>query len=86
MSKGIFRDDGLIFGKAFVDTDCDGEMGIDEHGLAGARIIKEDGSEILTDASGIYSIKGVSPVSHAHPVLTVCLRGSGAMNGRPLFM
>jgi uncharacterized repeat protein (TIGR01451 family) len=64
VSKGIFRDDGLIFGKAFVDTDCDGEMGIDEHGLAGARIIKEDGSEILTDASGMYSIKGVSPGFH----------------------
>ena len=64
VSEGIFSNDGLIFGKVFVDADNDGKMGIDEHGLSGARITTEDGSEISTDHSGMYTIKGIRPGFH----------------------
>jgi len=64
VSKGIFSDDGLIFGKVFFDADNDGKMGPDEHGLSGARITTEEGSEISTDHSGMYTIKGVRPGFH----------------------
>ena len=35
VSKGVFREDGLVFGKVFFDMDNDGEMDPDEHGLCG---------------------------------------------------
>jgi uncharacterized repeat protein (TIGR01451 family) len=64
VSKGVFREDGLVFGKVFFDMDNDGEMDPDEHGLCDARIITEDGTMISTDYSGMYSIKGVRPEFH----------------------
>ena len=64
VSKGIFTDDGLIFGKVFLDEDNDGKMGPGEHGLSGAVITTSDGREISTDSSGMYTIKGIRPGFH----------------------
>lgn len=64
VSKGVFSDDGTVFGRVFLDLDGDGTLGPDDFVLAGAAIVTEDGTEVATDACGLYSLKGVRPGLH----------------------
>ena len=65
---GVFSNEGCITGKVFVD--CDGNSvqnnsgGSRELGIPGVRLIMLDGTFILTDAEGKYSICGVKPQTH----------------------
>ena len=65
---GVFSNEGCITGKVYVD--CDGNAvqnnsgGSREMGIPGVRLIMLDGTFILTDAEGKYSICGVKPQTH----------------------
>ena len=65
---GVFTNEGCITGKVYVD--CDGNAvqnnsgGSRELGIPGVRLIMLDGTFILTDAEGKYSICGVKPQTH----------------------
>jgi hypothetical protein len=65
---GVFTNDGCIVGKVYVD--CDGnamqsnESGSREVGIPGVRLVMLDGSFIVTDNEGKYSICGVKPQTH----------------------
>jgi uncharacterized repeat protein (TIGR01451 family) len=65
---GVFGNEGCIIGKVFVD--CDGnasqgnESGSRELGIPGVRLVMLDGTNILTDSEGKYSICGVQPQTH----------------------
>ena len=60
---GVFSNDGCIVGKVYVD--CDGNFvqnndgGSREVGIPGVRLVMLDGSWIITDNEGKYSICGV---------------------------
>ena len=68
MQGGIFGNEGCITGKVYVD--CDGNAvqnntgGSRELGIPGVRLIMLDGTFILTDSEGKYSICGVKPQTH----------------------
>ncbi|MDI6637659.1 MAG: carboxypeptidase regulatory-like domain-containing protein [Bacillota bacterium] len=64
VSKGLFSDDGTVFGRVFLDLDGNGALGPDDLVLTGAAIVTEDGTEVATDACGLYSLKGVRPGVH----------------------
>ena len=65
---GVFSNDGCIIGKVYVD--CDGNAvqsnsgGSRELGIPGVRLVMLDGTFILTDSEGKYSICGVKPQTH----------------------
>ena len=65
---GVFSNEGCIVGKVYVD--CDGNSaqnsgaGTTELGIPGVRLVMLDGSFIVTDNEGKYSICGVKPQTH----------------------
>ncbi|MBC7608171.1 MAG: DUF11 domain-containing protein, partial [Polaromonas sp.] len=65
---GVFSNEGCIIGRVFVD--CDGNAvqnnsgGAREVGIPGVRLVMLDGSFIITDPEGKYSICGVKPQTH----------------------
>jgi uncharacterized repeat protein (TIGR01451 family) len=65
---GVFSNEGCIIGKVYVD--CDGNAvqnssgGSRELGIPGVRLVMLDGTYILTDSEGKYSICGVKPQTH----------------------
>ena len=68
ISGGLFSNDGCIIGKVYVD--CDGnhmqnnESGSRELGIPGVRLLMLDGTNIVTDSEGKYSICGVKAQTH----------------------
>jgi uncharacterized repeat protein (TIGR01451 family) len=65
---GVFSNEGCITGKVYID--CDGNAvqnnsgGGREVGIPGVRLVMLDGTFILTDSEGKYSICGVKPQTH----------------------
>ncbi|MES2945069.1 MAG: SdrD B-like domain-containing protein, partial [Pseudomonadota bacterium] len=65
---GVFSNEGCITGKVYVD--CDGNAvqnnagGSREVGIPGVRLVMLDGSFIITDPEGKYSVCGVKPQTH----------------------
>jgi large repetitive protein len=78
---GIFSNEGCIIGKVYVD--CDGthvqnnESGSRELGIPGVRLVMLDGSYVITDSEGKYSLCGVKPQTHVIKIdRTTLPRGS----------
>jgi len=66
---GVFSNEGCIVGKVFLD--CDGNRvqnlnkdGTVELGIPGVRLVMLDGSYVVTDSEGKYSLCGVKPQTH----------------------
>jgi hypothetical protein len=65
---GVFSNEGCIVGKVYMD--CDGNSaqnnvgGSQEMGIPGVRLVLLDGSFIVTDNEGKYSLCGVKPQTH----------------------
>ncbi|WP_374530974.1 hypothetical protein [Novosphingobium sp.] len=58
-------------------TDGGCELGNPHHGIAGVRVVLEDGSFAITDADGRYHFEGLVPGSHVVQALTATLPKSG---------
>ncbi|MFA5667605.1 MAG: OmpA family protein [Balneolaceae bacterium] len=61
---GVFSTDGYIIGKVFADCDENGIQDPGEKGVPGIRLYLENGSYVVTDAYGRYTIYGVTPNKH----------------------
>ncbi|MGI9218744.1 MAG: SdrD B-like domain-containing protein [Hydrogenophaga sp.] len=65
---GVFSNEGCIVGTVY--SDCDGNHvqnnagGSREIGIPGVRLVMLDGSYVITDAEGKYSVCGVKPQTH----------------------
>lgn len=69
VTPGVFTMKGVILGKVFMDCDGDGVQNREgkspkEVGIPGVRLYLEDGTSIITDSEGKYSIYGVSSRNH----------------------
>jgi len=62
--RGIFAEEGVIIGKVFIDKNENGFQDPGEEGMPHARIIMEDGTVIVTDEFGKYSVPDVRPGYH----------------------
>lgn len=62
---GIMSDRGLIVGTVWIDSNLDGKRDKNEQAVPGARIWLEDGTWVVTDALGRYSLFGVKAGTHA---------------------
>ena len=65
VSGGVFSDEAFLFGKVFLDCDSNRIQGPDEVGIPGVRLFLEDGTGVITDAEGKWSLYGLHPVTHA---------------------
>jgi hypothetical protein len=77
---GVFSDRGIIFGKVFLDCDCDDSTSratqeTHEVGVPGVRLIMQDGTTVITDAEGKYSLPGLAARLHV-------VKLDGAANSR----
>lgn len=61
---GVFSNDAYIIGKVFADLNYNGIQDAGEPGVPGVRIFLEDGTFVITDSEGKYSLYGISPKTH----------------------
>jgi uncharacterized repeat protein (TIGR01451 family) len=69
VTGGVFSDDAFAFGKVYLDCKRDGKRdgrqeGVDEIGVPGVRLYMEDGTHVVTDIEGKWSLYGLKPVTH----------------------
>ncbi|AIY42888.1 Outer membrane protein A precursor [Collimonas arenae] len=65
VSGGVFADDAYAFGKVYMDCKRDGmQSGSDEIGVPGVRLYMEDGTNVVTDVEGKWSLYGLKPITH----------------------
>ena len=64
VQPGVFSDKAFIIGKVFLDCNQNRTQDVDEWGIPGVRIYMEDGTYVISDSEGKYSIYGVSPRTH----------------------
>ncbi|MFZ6648795.1 SdrD B-like domain-containing protein [Undibacterium sp. TJN25] len=77
VTGGVFTDDACILGKIFVDCNGNHIQDKEELGIPGVRLYMEDGTSLISDSEGKYSICGVSPRTHVLKVDKLTLpRGS----------
>ena len=69
---GVFTSKGCVIGKVYVD--CDGnhvqnpDGGPNEVGIPGVRLVTLDGSYVITDVEGKYSLCGLSAQTHVFKI------------------
>ena len=65
VTGGVFSDDAFAFGKVYMDCKRDGrQQGADELGVPGVRLYLENGTHVVTDVEGKWSLYGLKPVTH----------------------
>lgn len=73
VTGGVFSDDAFAFGKVYMDCKRDTDQGrkrdgkqegVDEIGVPGVRLYMEDGTHVVTDIEGKWSLYGLKPVTH----------------------
>lgn len=61
---GVFDNRGYIVGTVFMDCNRDRVQGEREPGIPGVRLFMEDGTMVVTDSEGKYSLYGITPRTH----------------------
>ncbi len=64
VTQGVFSDNGYISGRVYLDCNRNREQDKEEVGIPGVRLFLEDGTSVVTDEDGKYSLYGIS--SHTH--------------------
>lgn len=82
---GVFSEEAFLIGKVFLDCDKDGVQGHEEVGIPGVRLILEDGTGVVTDVEGKYSLYGLRAITHVLKLDTTTLPPGailGVLDGR----
>lgn len=70
VSGGVFSDEAFAFGTVHLECRRDGKdadglkNGVDEPGIPGVRLFMEDGTSVITDIEGKWSLYGLKPITH----------------------
>ncbi|QNK73192.1 OmpA family protein [Variovorax sp. PAMC28562] len=65
VTGGVFSDDAFAFGKVYLDCKRDGKQeGLEELGVPGVRLYLENGTNVVTDVEGKWSLYGLKPITH----------------------
>ena len=70
---GILGNNGIIFGKIYVDADCSNIQSKGEWPIGGVKLYLEDGTWVITDGNGQYSLYGIKPGNHVVKVDPITL-------------
>ena len=71
--SGIFSEKAILFGKVYVDSSCDGMQNQGEWPIGGVRLYLQDGTYVITDEDGQYSLFGLNPGLHVIKLDTTTL-------------
>jgi uncharacterized repeat protein (TIGR01451 family) len=61
---GVLSGRAALFGKIYVDQNCDGVQNESEWPIGGVKLYLQDGTYTISDADGLYSLYGLRPGSH----------------------
>jgi uncharacterized repeat protein (TIGR01451 family) len=61
---GVFTTDACVLGKVFVDCNNNHVQDSEELGIPGVRLVLSDGTTLISDSEGKYSMCGLAPRSH----------------------
>jgi len=61
---GVFSNDAFIIGKVYLDCNSNQINDEEESGIPGVRLYLEDGTYVITDEEGKYSLYGITPKTH----------------------
>ncbi|MDY7579505.1 OmpA family protein [Herbaspirillum sp. RTI4] len=68
ISGGVFADEAYAFGKVYLDCKRDGTQdkfsNSKEIGIPGVRLYLENGTSVVTDSEGKWSLYGLKPLTH----------------------
>ena len=70
VTGGVFSDEAFAFGTVHMECRRDGQdadglkNGVDETGIPGVRLFMEDGTSVVTDIEGKWSLYGLKSVTH----------------------
>ena len=64
VSGGVFGVEACVLGKIFVDCNGNHVQDSEELGIPGVRLVLSDGSTLISDVEGKYSLCGLPPRSH----------------------
>ena len=64
VTGGVFATQAYAFGKVFMDCNKNGIQDEAEAGIPGVRLFLEDGTGVVTDVEGKWSLYGLRPVTH----------------------
>ncbi len=73
VAGGVFGSDACVLGKIFVDCNGNHVQDSEELGIPGVRLVMQDGSTLISDSEGKYSLCGLPPKSHVLKVDSVTL-------------
>jgi large repetitive protein len=77
VSGGVFTTDACVAGKIFVDCNNNHVQDREELGIPGVRLVMHDGTTLVSDSEGKYSVCGLQPKSGVLKVDPITLpRGS----------
>lgn len=62
--SGVLSDKAFVFGKVYVDTDCNNIQNDAEWPIGGVKLYMENGTYVITDENGQYSVFGIEPGNH----------------------
>ena len=71
--SGVLGENGIIFGKIYVDADCSNIQSKGEWPISGVKLYLEDGTWVITDGNGQYSLYGIKPGNHVVKVDPITL-------------
>lgn len=83
VKPGMFGADGMIVGSVFIDYNGNGMRDFGEPGAAGARLVTDEGVEIVADEHGLFSLKGLYPGVHALGLVAVDIPGGADYGSTP---
>ena len=58
-NEGVLSDKAMLFGKVYVDADCNNLQNDGEWPIGGVKLYMQDGTWVITDENGQYSIYGL---------------------------
>ena len=64
VTGGVFTTDACVLGKVFVDCNGNHVQDKEELGIPGVRLVMSDGTTLVSDSEGKYSMCGLAPRSH----------------------
>ena len=64
ISGGVFAPEACVLGKVFVDCNGNHVQDAEELGIPGVRLVLTDGTTLVSDVEGKYSVCGLPPRSH----------------------
>jgi len=71
--SGVLSDQATLFGKVYVDSSCDNVQNNGEWPIGGVRLYLQDGTYVVSDEDGQFSLYGLNPGLHVLKLDTLTL-------------